>query len=287
MPSTQTRRKRKLGKFLVELRERAGLKPEAVAGLLRKSTSTISRMENGHTLCDYAVLTAMLGFYQATAEQRKQAEDLWEEAKQETAPVQHSSSMPPKYRAFLKAWDDASSARTLQQSLFPGPLQTPAYRAAMYRALARFINSGTDADRDSVAIERRQQRLHGPNPMEFLILLDEAVIRRPIGGPLVMAEQLRHVVRLTQLPNVSVRLIPFAAGEYGAMTGGLTVLAFPAPDESDVVYLEYPSGGDWIEKADDVAKFAGTFDDALSLALSESDSIEVMTEQARRLEQEQ
>lgn len=285
MPSVQTRRKLMLGKFLADLREQAGLKPDAVATLLRKSPSTVSRIENGHTMCDFAALTAMLAFYQATAEQRQQAEDLWEEAKQDTAPVEHSTAMPPKYRAFVKAWNEAKNARTLHQTLLPGPLQTPAYRAANYKAGARFIATPSDTERDAASMERRKRRLQGPDALELTALLDEATIRRSIGGPEVMAAQLRYLLDLGALPNVTIRVIPFGAGEYGVMTGAVTILGFEQPDGPDAVYLEYPGGGQWIEKASDIAKFAGTFDDALTLALSVEESATLIREGAQQLEQ--
>lgn len=286
MPSVQTRRKRKLGRYLADLREQAGFKPEAVAQLLRKTTSTVSRIENGHSLCDFGALTAMLGFYQANASQRKHAEDLWEEARQDAASLEHSTAMPPKYRAFVKAWNEAKSARTLHQTLMPGPLQTPAYRAAIYRATSRFIADHADTERDAVSMEHRKKRLHGTAALAFTALLDEAAVRRSIGGPAVMAEQLRYLLALSELPNLTIRVVPFGAGEYGVMSGAVTILGFDQPDDGpDAVYLEYPGGGEWIEKANDVAKFAATFDDALSLALTVEESAALIREGAENLEQ--
>jgi hypothetical protein len=286
MPSVQTRRKRKLGRYLAELREAAGLKPDAVAHLLRKTPSTVSRIENGHSLCDFVSLTAMLGFYRANAAQRKHAEDLWEEARQDATSLEHSTAMPPKYRAFVKAWNDAKAARSLHQILMPGPLQTPAYRAAMYRTMSRFIAADADTERDASSMEIRKKRLHGPDALEFTTLLDEAAIRRAIGGPAVMAEQLRYLLELSGLPNFTIRVIPFGAGEYGVMAGAVTILSFDEPDDDvDAVYLEYPGGGEWIEKANDVAKFAATFDDALSLALTVEESAALIREGASYVEQ--
>ncbi|WP_026316795.1 helix-turn-helix domain-containing protein [Actinokineospora enzanensis] len=286
MPSVQTRRKRKLGRFLAELRGHAGLKPEAVAKLLRKTPSTVSRIENGHSLCDYSALTAMLGFYRANAEQRRLAEDLWEEAKQEAPPLEHSTAMPPRYRAFVKAWSEAASARSLYLIVLPGPLQTSDYRAAMYRAAGRFIASPIDAERDAASMEHRKKRLNGPNALQFTALLDEAVIRRTIGGPAVMAEQLRYLLALAERPNVTIQAIPFATGAYGLMTGAVTILGFDDPDdEADAVYLEYPDGGEWVEKPDDVTKFDEMFEHSRSLALSVEETAALIDNRAKRLEQ--
>jgi hypothetical protein len=134
-------------------------------------------------------------------------------------------------------------------------------------------------------MERRKRRLHGPNALELTALLDEATIRRPIGGPYVMAGQLRYLLEVGELPNVAIRVIPFSAGEYGVMTGAVTILGFTQPDGPDAVYLEYPGGGQWIEKANDIAKFARTFDDALTLALSVEESAALIREGAEQLEQ--
>lgn len=283
MPSIQSRRKRALGQFLAELREQANLKPDDVAQLLRKSTSTVSRIETGHIMCDYSRLTAMLAFYGASASQRRQAEELWDEARQDATSVEHSTAMPPKYRAFLKAWDEAQIARTLHQTALPGPLQTAAYRARMYQIAARFIES-SDVPRDEASMEHRKKRLRGPNALNWSILLDEAVIRRQVGGSAVMAEQLRHLLDLASLPNITIRIIPFRVGEYEIMTGAVNWLGFVEADYPDAVYLEYPGGGEWIERANDIARFAGAIDDAWSRALTAKGSAALIREQAETLE---
>ncbi|ALG12878.1 helix-turn-helix domain-containing protein [Kibdelosporangium phytohabitans] len=284
MASVQTRRKRALGVFLVRLREQAGLKPDDVAKLLRKSASVVSRIETGHTMCDYSRLTAMLGFYGATNAQRQQAEELWEEAHQDAALVEHSTAMPPKYRAFVKAWDEALAARTLEQTMVPGPLQTPAYRSRIYEISTRFIASPIDAERDAVSMDRRKKRLDGPDALDFSVLLDEAVVRRAVGGSVVMADQLRHLLELGERPNIGIRVIPFAAGEYEVMTGAVTWLGFAQIDYPDAVYLEYPGGGEWIEKAKDVAKFARSIEATLPLTLTIEDSAALIREQVQALE---
>ncbi|PPK64764.1 helix-turn-helix transcriptional regulator [Actinokineospora auranticolor] len=287
MPSVQTRRKRKLGRYLADLRDHAGLKPEAVAKLLRKSPSTVSRIENGHSRCDFSALTAMLGLYQATADQRQHAEELWEEAGQEAAPLEHSSAMPPRYRAFVKAWNEAISARTLHLLILPGPLQTVSYRSAFYRVLDRFIDSPIDVERDAASMELRRGRFAEPDPLSMAVLLDEAVIHRVVGGPVIMAEQLRHLVALGSAPNISIRVIPFGAGEYSVIPGAVTLLGFAEPAvDPDVVYVEYFGGGEWIEGARDVAKFAGALDDVQSLALSEKDTAALFSRKADQLESE-
>nr|WP_042185743.1 helix-turn-helix transcriptional regulator [Kibdelosporangium sp. MJ126-NF4]CEL16856.1 Putative DNA-binding protein [Kibdelosporangium sp. MJ126-NF4]CTQ91916.1 transcriptional regulator, XRE family [Kibdelosporangium sp. MJ126-NF4] len=284
MAGVPTRRKRALGVFLAKLREHADLTPEAVAKLLRRSASTVSRIETGHTMCEYSRLTALLGFYRATPHQRKQAEELWEEARQDAALLQHSTAMPPKYRAFLKAWDEARAARTFRQTMVPGPLQTPGYRATMYQVASRFIASPKDVQRDASSMEHRKERLRGPDALDYTVLLDEAVIRRTVGGPAIMADQLRHLLELGHRPNIEIKVFPFAAGEYEVMTGAVTWLGFAQIDYPDAVYLEYPSGGEWIEKADDVAKFAASIEANASLALTVDESAALIRDQAELLE---
>lgn len=283
MPSIRTRRKSKLGAHLARLRMAAKLEQNDVGKHLRKSHATVSKIEHGHVLPDFPTMTLLLTVYRATDEQRQIAEDLWDEARQESKRVEHSSGMPPKYRAFLRAEMDASTERTLEQTIVPGLLQTPAYARTLQTTSRRFIRTESDLERDASSRLRRQGRLDCSDPLELHAVVDEAVLRRVIGGHTVMAGQLRHLLDVIRLPNVRVQVIPFEAGSYTTMTGGVTILGFPGDEEPDAVYLEYPRGGEWVENADDVAKFEDSFNDASALALSVEESTTLIMAQIKGL----
>jgi hypothetical protein len=115
-------------------------------------------------------------------------------------------------------------------------------------------------------------------------LIDEASILRVMGGRQVMAGQLRHLLEAMKLPNVTVQVIPFDAGGYGTMSGGAILLEFADEEEPDVVYLEYPRGGEWIENEEDVEKFSIMLEDTRALALSVEESTALIKAQLRKLE---
>lgn len=284
MPSVRTRRKYKLGAHLAKLRIAAKLEQTDVAAQLRKSFATVSKIENGHVLPDFPTLSVLFALYNATDEDRQVADDLWEEARLDSKRVEHSSGMPPKFRAFLRAEMDASTERTLEQTIVPGLLQTPAYAMAMHEPMSRFIRTKADAMRETSSRLKRQERLDDGDPLTLHAVLDEAVIRRVVGSREVMAGQLRRLLDLAELPNVTVQMIPLDAGGYGLMSGGVTILSFPADEEPDVVYLEYPRGGEWIENADDVDKFAAAFEDTTALALPVEESAALIKAQMKALE---
>ncbi|MCP3803539.1 helix-turn-helix domain-containing protein [Allokutzneria sp. A3M-2-11 16] len=284
MPGTRTRRKRKLGAFLKELRERAGIGAEEVAARLRKSQPTISKIENGHVLCGFAELGAMLALYAACEEQRREAEALWDDAKQDATRIEHSSAVPPKFRTFLRAEADATSVQTLESTGIPGLLQTADYAAAVRRAARGFSDPAVGLERAVAARLSRQKRLHGPGALTLHALIDEAVVRRLVGGPRVQREQLVHLLVAAEQDNITVQIIPFDFGAYGTMSGSATILGFADDGYPDAVYLEYPGGGEWVENDDDVRKFRATFADISTETLTPEESAAVIRAHVDALE---
>lgn len=283
MPSTQTRRKRRLGQFLLSLREAAGMNHERIAGLLRKSQATISKIENGYSLCNFSELGAMLAFYGATEEQSAEARAMWDDAKQDSKRVEHSSSSPPKYRAYIRAEADAESVRSLATEVVPGLLQTPRYSEAVQLAAHRFVDRTISAR--AVNTKRaRQKRLSEGVPLRLHALIDESVLRRVVGGAEVMAEQLRHIVDEAARENVIVQVIPFEIGAYGTSSGSVTIVGFSADDDPDAVYLEYPGGGEWVENESDVQLFGATFADVAEACPAPAESVQWIRARADELE---
>lgn len=284
MPSTQTRRKRRLGQFLLGLREAAGMNHERIAELLRKSQATISKIENGHSLCNFSELGAMLAFYGATEEQSVEARAMWDDARQDSKRLEHSSTSPAKYRAYMRAEADADSVRSLATDVVPGLLQTSDYSVAVHEAAHRFVDA-TVANRAVETKRVRQKRLSGSDAIALHALIDESVLRRLVGGPSVMYRQLDHLVCMSEQENVTVQVIPFEFGAYGTSSGAVTILGFRAEDDPDAAYLEYPGGGEWVENARDVQALAAIFTDVAGGCLSPNDSADWMRERAKELKE--
>lgn len=286
MPSVQTRRKRKLGQFLHVIRKRAGKTEQDFENLTRKSQTTLSRIENGYSLPNWNVLGAMLTFYSVSDDERREAEDMWTDANQDSKRVAHPTVYNPKARAFTRAEVDARTSHTVEPTIVPGLLQTMDYAAAVWRSAHRFHNPAVDEGRALAARANRAKLLDGSAPLRVHALLDQAVICREVGGRQVMAAQLRHLLTLTETPTVTIQVIPFSAGSYATMSsGGTTVLGFEDDQDPDAVYLEYMGGGEWVEFGDDVQTFVASFYDvANEAALSPGDSAELIGRQATYLE---
>lgn len=281
--STQTRRKRKVGQTLLRLRDRSGCTTIEVGKKLRRPASQISKYENGHTLCAYAELTTMLLLYSATPEETAEVVSLWEDAKQDTTRIAHSSAVPAKFRAFLRAEADALSVRELQPICVPGLLQTADYAAAMRRSSPKLADPTLNGDKAIAARMARRRLLEGDQPLRLHAVIDEAAIARMIGGPEVMADQLRHLLAAARQDNIDIQIVGFDAGAYGPMSGPVTIFSFE-PGDPDSVYLEYTNGGQWIDDTDETAKFAAMFEDASALALPVAESLALIEERAKVME---
>ncbi len=285
MPSTQTRRKRRLGHRLAQLRQAAGLEPTVVAGRLRKSAGTLSKIENGHIRPDWPTLTLLLALYRVTDEDQHLTESLWEDAAEERTQIEHSAGMPPKFRAFLRSEADAFSLRSIGQTVVPGLLQTPAYATAIEEAARIFVPVKGAPEKSVSSRIARQRRLQDErDPLRLDALIDEAVLWRAVGGTEVMIGQLRHLLEVGRLPNVTIRLIPFRAGEYGAMMSSVSILGFDDPQDPDCVYLEYQSGGQWVEAPEDVERYVTVFDATSAGALSPEATAALIDSRLKMLE---
>jgi transcriptional regulator with XRE-family HTH domain len=285
VPSTQTRRKRRLGEYLAGLRKAASQDPVSVSRILRKSPATVSKIENGHIRPDFPTLSVLLALYNAGEEQRKTAESLWEDAVDEGTRVEQTVDMSPKYRAFLRSEADAVSARTLQQTVVPGLLQTARYATAIHVAERRFQTSKRVLEKSVTSRMARQQRLvDDDNPLTLHSIIDEAALRRVVGGPEVMAEQLRHLLKRAEAPNITVQVLPYRSGAYGVMTSAITILGFADPSDPDCVYSEYHGGGRWIEDEGTVTHYVAEFAALTAVALPTDESAALVREVATEME---
>jgi transcriptional regulator with XRE-family HTH domain len=278
-----TRAKKRLGSFLTGLRDGAGKTAAEAAEEIRASPATVSRYESGHVLPVWPTVRAFLDFYKASAQDRDEAARLWDDAKHEPPPVRLPAGTPKAFRRLVSAEREAETARTIGPYVVPGLLQTRNYALALFRAAHRFNDSATNADELVSARLARQRRLFGPNPPRFHLLLDEAVIRRRVGGIEVMREQLEHLLSVANQPHITLQVIPFEAGAYGTMSGSCMIITYPRPDEPPSVYLEYPAGGSWVDNEEDVRPFTGSFDDAIELALSPTDTVDLIRREIRAL----
>lgn len=270
MPSERTRRKVKLGRYMEAMRERVEprLTPERVGNLVETSRTTVTRLESGHQRVNVHLLHALLGAYGVDEDERAEAVALWRAAKQDASVVEYQADLPAKYVAFRRDERDAIAERVIQPVAVHGLLQTAAYAGAVSQTAHRF-NVDRPGWQERAADERhqRQQLLDGSSPLRLHVLLGEGVIRTVVGGPEVMAEQLRHLLSMSEREHVTIQIIPFSAGAAGNMSGPMTILEFDDDSDRYTVYLESAAGGELVDNGRDVTAFVGTFEDAQAVAL--------------------
>lgn len=169
----------------------------------------------------------------------------------------------------------ATEAWVYESEPFPGLLQAEEYVRAV-------VSSRSDAERFSRLRVTRQKRLADDNPLILRAVLNEAVLCRVVGGPEVMRKQIRHVIDIAQLPNVTIQVLPFSVGFHPAMTGSFTALRFPETPTMNTVYVEIKGGALYVEKPPDVDRYTATFESLTELALDETKTISLLEQMERR-----
>jgi transcriptional regulator with XRE-family HTH domain len=258
-----TMRGRWLGRRLRAHREAAGMKGAQVAERITRSAATLSRWESGDLLPRPAEVHYMLELYGVRGDERDALVRHAEEA-QRSGALEVDVSVALADHVWLE--DQAWKVETFQNAVLPGLLQTADYA----REILMAWNPAATAERIERAIgarAARQQRLTLDEPLQLVAILDEAVLRRPIGGPEMMRAQLAHLVERAALPNVDIRVLPFAAGAHASLSGPFDIMQFR--DERDLVYLETRGGSMYLDRLE---QFADALRRLEAVALSEQQS---------------
>ncbi|WP_026424182.1 helix-turn-helix domain-containing protein [Actinokineospora inagensis] len=283
MAATPTRRKKRLGRYLRDLREAAGLRAADAANELKTEESTISRYENGIYKPGWPAVKLLLGYYGADPTAYTHASTLYDAASVTMPKIRLPADSPKAFRELVNTEREAEQLFILETSLVPGLLQTAEYAMAVFDSAKRTRDVSSDVDELVNIRMERQRYLEDPDAMQVCICLDTAVLYREVGGRKVLHDQLKHLLDLIEQPNVTVHVIPFETGAYGNMSGGCWIMTFGDEGDSDVVYLEHPAGGVWVENEHDVRHFQAMFDDVRAQALNPEESAEVIRARVRSL----
>jgi transcriptional regulator with XRE-family HTH domain len=276
-------RRRRLGSELRRLREARSINLEVVADRLGLAASTLSRIENGKAPTKTAYLTALLELYEVTdPEQRQILTEMAREGHRKGWWAGYEDVLPTGFDIYMGLEADASGLRIYETQVVNGLLQTPEYAKAILREVNKKDSPGQLQRATELRI-KRQHTVEKPDPPDLWLILDEAVIRRPIGGPEVMASQLKHLVEASHWPNLTLQVLPFSAGAHSALTGPFTILEFPERTDDDVVYLDSWGGPIYLEKERDVRMCSEVFDRLRAAALSTNDSVALADQVARQL----
>ncbi len=244
-----------LGSQLRRLREARGITREAAGYSIRASESKISRMELGRVSFKTRDVEDLLTLYGITDEAERTALlSLVKEANVAGWWHSYSDVLPSWFPTYVGLEGAASLIRVYEVQFVHGLLQTEAYARAVVR---RGMKDASEADverRVALRLER-QKYLVSEHAPELHIVLDEAALRRPYGDREVMRGQLQHLIEMSERPNVRLQVMPFSFGGHAGESGAFTLLTFPEPDLSDVVYVEQLTSALYLDKREDVAQY--------------------------------
>jgi transcriptional regulator with XRE-family HTH domain len=263
-----TVRRRRLGQELRRLREDRGMTAEEVADRLLVSQSKISRLENGRRSISPRDVRDLCGVYEV--QDKKLVESLMQMARESRQQGWwHAfAELSPSYSVYIGLETDASSLRVYEPQVVPGLLQTPEYAAAVISGALPEVSEEEVSSRVQVRM-RRQQRIQDPdNPLRLWAVVDEAALRRLVGSPEIMAEQLDRLVAVSRLPHVTLQVLPFSIGAHPGVNGQYTIMEFPEATDSTVIYLEGGTSDLYLEKPHDVQHYSVMYEHLRAQALS-------------------
>ncbi|MFD0968540.1 helix-turn-helix domain-containing protein [Plantactinospora endophytica] len=261
-----------LGSQLRRLREARGVSRDDAGWEIRSSGSKISRMELGRVGFKERDVADLLTLYQVTDETERDA--LLALARQANNPGwwhRYGDVLPNWFQSYLGLEAAAALIRAYEVQYIPGLLQTRDYA----RAVVLLAHDGAPPDEIERRVELRMDRqkvLTRPGAPQLWAVVDEAALRRPIGGIDVMRGQIEHLIEAGRLPNVTVQVIPFRAGGHAAAGGAFSLLRFPDQELPDVVYMEQLTSALYLDKRDDVDYYAAAMERLCVEAVSPTDT---------------
>lgn len=260
-----------LGAQLRRLRESKRITLEEAGGVIRASHSKMSRLESGRVAFKDRDIVDLFVYYGVT--DKAQIETLRGIANRANSRGwwhAYSDILPGWFEEYISLEQVAVQIRGYEMQFVPGLLQTEEYSRAV--ALLAYSNPKEIGRRVSLRMAR-QARLAGAEPVSLELVVDEAVLRRPLGGPSVMRAQLRHLIEMSQRPNVTIQVLPFKVGGHAAVGGPFTVLHFAESDLSDIIYLEQLATAQYLEKPDLVARYLAVMERLCSEAATPAESV--------------
>jgi transcriptional regulator with XRE-family HTH domain len=244
-----------LGTQLRRLREASGITREAAGAAIRASHAKISRLELGRVGFKQRDIVDLLTLYGVADEQERAGYlGLATQANVRGWWQQNSDLLPGWFEMYLRLEQESRIIRTYQVQFVPGLLQSRQYAREVILAGTRAMPERELDRRVQLRIDR-QKILTGPDAPQLWVVLDEAALSRPFGSAEVMREQVRHLLEITTLPNVTVQVLPFRLGWHAATGGPFTILRFAERDLPDVVYLEQLNSAVYVEKRSDVEEY--------------------------------
>ncbi|MFF1487426.1 helix-turn-helix domain-containing protein [Streptomyces sp. NPDC058319] len=274
-----TARLRKLAREMRRLRSESGLTREEVTARTAVNEATLYRLEHGKGRPQKRTLIALLNEYGVDQQQREAILALSNQADEQGWLRPYHADLPDEYVGYISFEAEARSVRNYESSFIPGLLQTEGYARAVIKGVLPTA-TGKEVDQRVQARNERQGVFSKNDPLELWAIVDEAALRRTVGGTEVMVDQLNHLAKMAAEPYVTLQVIPFKSGAHPGMPGSFVLMDF-APDDPLLVYIDSMAGDLFLEADEDVRRYNQIFDHLRAMALSPSDSADLIASVVR------
>ncbi|MEV0089995.1 helix-turn-helix transcriptional regulator [Streptomyces sp. NPDC050738] len=253
-----TTRRRQLGAMMRKLRARKGLTLEQAGNLVGISKATVSRYETQAGPVKWLVVDALCREYDTTDAERTAVVGLARDAKQQGWWSSFTDAIPESMNLLLTLEDDAVREDHFSCVYVPGLLQTRSYSTALQQANEVRL-APLEIERLVDIRMKRQEILVRPTPPRLWAILDESVIRRVVGSPEIMKEQLGRLLEANESPHITLQILPFSKGAHGAALGSFVIIG-NAEASLDVVYVDIHTGSLFLEKEAELDRYRLAFD---------------------------
>ncbi len=272
-----------LGTQLRRLREAADVTPDQAGYEIRASRSKISRMEHGRVGFKDRDVADLLTLYGISDEQMRAR--MLASVRHANAPgwwSKYGDLLPDWFEEYLGLEGAASVIRTFELQFVHGLFQTEAYARAV-TLLGHKTAPADEIDRRVSLRLKRQDIVTSPEPPQVWSVMDEAVVRRPVGGRAVMRAQLERLAEVASLPQVTIQVVPFGGGGHAAAGGSFTILRFAEPELPDVVYIEQLTSALYLDGREDVDHYREVMNELSTQALTPDRTARVLAEITREI----
>jgi transcriptional regulator with XRE-family HTH domain len=265
-----------LGRQLQALREKAGMSYEQAAGAIYSSWYTVRRMEKGEGGFKPLTVKSLLMAYGIT--DVREIDAFLELARDASKPGWwHSFDdvLPAWFKIAVGLEESATLIRAYEPQVVPGLLQTEDYARAVTRA--SFPAATSEEVERRVALRlARQELLRRPAPPEYWVVMDETVLRRPVGSREVMRGQVARLIEAAEMPAVTIQVIPFSAGWHPALYGMFWIFRFPDEEMPDIVYSETLTGAYYMNKPAETTTYIEAIDRMCAQAATPGQTITLL-----------
>ncbi|WFE41700.1 helix-turn-helix transcriptional regulator [Micromonospora sp. WMMD998] len=278
MTGSPTVRRRRLAAALRRLREQTGMTADQAAKEVGISKSALSRIENAQVSVMPPVARGLLDLYGVEGDEIDALVQVARDARKRGWWQAYDDVLPDWFEVYVGLEAEASEIRAFQPQLIPGLLQTADYA----RAVVRAEHPDSPDNEIERRVELRMRRQSNESPPNLWVVLDEAVLRRPVGGAATFKAQLHRLAEEADRPGNTVQILTFAAGEYGSMGSAFSLLAFPEPADPGVVYVETRAGSLYLE-GQQVREYTRVFEHLVATAAGARRSRDLIREAINQL----